>query len=183
VLWDDRLDWEDIDDIRMRYFNGRAAEVTSTRSDDGFDGTAILLRDACAKLIEATGRKDYSTELLWTMLAVGQPDLERTRIRTLVDTLRNRTEQFDQLVMKANFRRLRIGEARSRLIVQLAGHFRAKRLKPTASVNYGERANPSPFVALVIMMIASLPEALQDSAQGLAAFSRTVSRMLRSRTQ
>jgi hypothetical protein len=142
LLWVDRLDWEHIDNIRMRYFNSRASEVTSTRADEEFDGTAILVRDACAKLIEATERKDYSTDQLWTMLAVGHPDLERAHIRVLIEALRNRTEQFDRLVMKANFRRIRIGEARSTLIAQLAEHFRGKKLKPAASVNYGEGANP-----------------------------------------
>jgi hypothetical protein len=28
LIWDDRGDWEQIDDTRLRYFNGRAAEVT-----------------------------------------------------------------------------------------------------------------------------------------------------------
>jgi hypothetical protein len=183
LLWDDGRDWEHIDNIWLRYFNGRAAEVTSIRADDEFDRTVILVSDACAKLIEATERKDYGTELLWTTVAVDHADLERGRIRVLVDALRNRTESFNQLVMKADFRRIKIGDARSRLIVRLAEHFHEKGLKPTAAINYGEGANPSPFVALVILMMASLPEALQDSAQGLPAFSRTVSRTLGSRTQ
>jgi hypothetical protein len=183
LVWDDRRDWEQIDDIRLRYFNGRAAEVTSIRTDDEFDETAILVQDACAKLIEATERNDFGTELLWTMVAAGHADLERGRIRALVDTLCIRTKAFDQLVMKADFRRIKIGDARSRLIVRLADHFCEKGLRPTAAVNYGEGANPSPLVALVILMMASLPEPLQESAQGLPAFSKTVSRMLRSRTQ
>ena len=183
MIWDDRRDWEQIDDIRLRYFNGRATEVTSIRADDEFDETAILVRDACAKLIEATERNDYGTEMLWTMMAAGHPDLERGRISALVGALRSRTEEFDRLVMKGDFRRIRIGDARSRLIMRLADHFCQKGLKPTAAINYDEGANPSPFVALVILMVASLPEALQESAQGLPAFSRTVSRTLRSRTR
>ena len=182
LVWDDR-DWERIDDIRLRYFNGRAAEVTSIRDDDEFDETATLVQDACAKLIEVTERNDYGTEFLWTVVSADHPDLERERIRALVGTLCNRTKAFDQLVMKADFRRIKIGDARSRLIVRLANHFREKGLKPTAAVNYGEDANPSPFVALIVLMVASLPEALQESAQGLPAFSRMVSRTLRSRTQ
>jgi|SRR5215472_15477097 len=115
LVWDDHRDWEQIHDIRIRYFNGRAAEVTSVRTDDEFDRTVVLVRDACAKLIEAAKRKDYGTELLWTMVAVGHPDLERVRIRALVDELCIRTEVFDRLVMKADFRRIKIGDARSRL--------------------------------------------------------------------
>jgi hypothetical protein len=40
LVWDDRRDSERIDDIRLRYFNGRAAEATSIRADDEFDETA-----------------------------------------------------------------------------------------------------------------------------------------------
>jgi hypothetical protein len=126
LVWDDRRDWEQIDDIRLRYFNGRAAEVTSIRADDEFDKTAILVLDACAKLIEATERNDYGTELLWTTVATGHPALERGRVRALVDALRSRTEAFDQLVMKADFRQIKIGDARSRLITRLADHFSRK---------------------------------------------------------
>jgi hypothetical protein len=183
LVWDDRRDRERVDNIRLRYFNCRAAEVTSIRADDEFGKTATLLRDACAKLIEATERNDYGTEFLWTCVAAGNPDLEQGRIRTLAADLRNRTEAFDRLVMTADFRRIKIGDARSQLIMQLSEHFREKGLKPTAAVNYDEDANPSPFVALVILMMVSLPEALQESAQGLPAFSRTVSRTLRDRTQ
>jgi hypothetical protein len=183
LVWEDRCDWEQVDNIRLRYFNGRAAEVTSIRADDEFGKTATLLRNACSKLIEATERNDYGTEFLWTCVAAGNPDLEQVRVRRLADDLRNRTDAFDRLVMTANFRRIKIGDARSQLIAQFAAHFREKGLKPTAAVNYDEGANPSPFVALVILMMASLPEALQESAQGLPAFSRTVLRTLRSRTQ
>ena len=183
LSWSDSRDWEHIDNIRLRYFNSRAAEVTSIRADDEFDETVILVRDACTKLIAAAERKDYGTEFLWTVVAADHPHLERARICALANALRSRTEQFDRLVMKADFRRIRVGEARSRLITRLAEHFCEKGLKPTAAVNYGEAANPSPFVALVILMMASLPEALQDSAQGLPAFSRMVSRTVRNRTQ
>ena len=157
--------------------------LTSIRTDDEFDGTAILVRDACAKLIEATERTDYGTEFLWTVVAADNPDLERRRVYALADALRSRTEKFDRLVMKAGFRRITIGEARSKLITRLADHFHEKGLKPTAAISYGEGANPSPFVALVILTMASLPEALQESAQGLPAFSRTVSRTLGIRTK
>lgn len=77
LVWDDRHDWERIDNIRLRYFNGRATEATSIRAEDEFDETAILVRDACAKLTEATERKDYGTEFLWMVVAVDHPDLER----------------------------------------------------------------------------------------------------------
>ncbi|SRR5712691_17228 len=62
LVWDNRSDWEQIDDIRLRYFNGRAAEATSIRADGAFDKTAGLVRDACAKLISATECNDYGTD-------------------------------------------------------------------------------------------------------------------------
>jgi hypothetical protein len=60
------------------------------------------------------------------------------RSGAVTDALSNRAEKFDQLVMKANFRQIKIGEARSRLIARLAEHFREKGLKPTAAINYGK---------------------------------------------
>jgi len=183
LVWEDRCDRERVDNIRWRYFNGRAAEVTSIRADDEFGKTATLLRNACAKLIEATERKDYGTEFLWTCVAAGNPDLEQARIHRLADDLRSRTDSFDRLVMKANFRRIKIGDAQSHLITQFAAHFREKGLEPTVSVDYNECANPSPFVALVFLMIASLPEALQESVHGFPAFSKKVQRTLRNRTE
>jgi hypothetical protein len=139
-------------------------------------GSAKLVRDACAKLIAAAERQDDGAEDLWRMVAAGNPELKRESIRSLASSLRDRTDKLDQLVMKADFRKIKIGDARTKLIERLAEHFRDKGLAPEVGVNYEPDAPPSPFIALVILIMASLPEGLHEPIQGLPALSREVSR-------
>jgi hypothetical protein len=201
LAWDDDQDWSKIDDIRLRYFNGRVNEVRSIKLDepDLIDGTVELLRGACAQLSAALEHENHSP-WFWEALSVGAPELTRESLGVLAQTLDHRADMLNRYPHK----KIRIGEAGSKLIVQLAEMFRDKGLTPAAPNPTGTMAqktaerirrlgvNPAeadllpPFPALVREVITSLPQELWPEAfwatkhaRSSGAFLKAINRTLR----
>jgi hypothetical protein len=202
LAWDDAQDWGRIDDIRLRYYYDRLDEVFSIEIDepDLVDGTAALLRGACAQLKAALDHEDHSP-WFWQAFAANAPELTRESLTGLAQKLDQRVEILNRRIPR---REVKIGEAGSKLIARLGEMFRDKGLRPTAPNPTGTmpqktaerikklghdpaKADLLPaFPALVREVMVSLPEDLWPKdfwatqyAQSSAAFLKAINRALR----
>jgi hypothetical protein len=179
LVWDDLLDWSRIERMHARYLFDRRCE--SDVLEDGQSDPVALVRGAAARLVAALDgvAPGSARPEVWSMIFGGHPDFTQERLAFLAKSMRDKLLEYDAVA--SPFLKIKIGEARSTLIAELAAFFQEKGLRATAGNPYQPRAGGepgplSPFVATIKVIMLSVPRELKEDLHSLEGFSKAVSR-------
>jgi hypothetical protein len=175
-------DWQTINNLRVRYVRGVAAERFSPDFEAQRASLAESIQETLLTMLQTVERRDSVSDYFWQLMGLGRPEFERGPVHAWLKKLLDRTRFFDALDKTMA---VKVGmdaahsDALSKLVFRLADHFRFKGLKPTASDMYVRKdPDPSPFVALVGIVMHTLPEPLRPDAQSTESFSKVISKIL-----
>jgi hypothetical protein len=150
LVWNDH-DWKQVEEIRLKYANGRGMEIMSLPDNGEWDSLVALVRNATNNLIQATERCNFSAEQVWTLVGGDrdQPNLQKESLRALMYALMCRLNRANAVQTDiAAKTSVAIGDAWLRFISRLDDQWRRKGLK--ATVRKGE-GRPSAFVRWVAL--------------------------------